>query len=431
MFGRIIVLSITLLLTLPAIAEDDGSLEDKGNSLFNKLMDAAGDALEEKAGEKIDELSGTYKGQIDSLILQERRGNIVIFDVKFSGIKKQDGVFIQREVLYGGETLNVFEDEWVAVDKKSGEMRLSIKFKGATETDDDWGVEDDSEESGAVISDQIRLSLVRESNPDRVFGTLVFDLPKEWTESNEIDQPPATTDEDEAITLAEEEGDADKKPPARVVPGRFIKPGTVMSPVKPTKPLTTKPAVKPEKPTVKPVQVKPATVSIAPIVIKDRYNFFANAAKASWKNGSGQSLPFPGSPKDKRGFVRTLKEGHLHTGNKAVKMIQTHPEWKKRGTIVGTFPLMKFDGAFKFKAVVGFLKGAAQSDGARFGVYIKADGKTRRLAGKTVKPNKYQQLEVDLSRYKGKTCQLILKVDAGRNSAQDWAVWVAPKLEKK
>jgi hypothetical protein len=37
---------------------------------------------------------------------------------------------------------------------------------------------------------------------------------------------------------------------------------------------------------------------------------------------------------------------------------------------------------------------------------------------------------VDLSRWTGKKIALVLRVDAGATSTQDWAVWVKPRLSR-
>jgi hypothetical protein len=318
MLTRMLCIVFSVLFVTALWAKDEPTGSEKGNSLLNKLMEAAGEAVEEQANEKIDELTGTYTGKITSLTLIERRGNAVLFSVQYDGIKRSDGVFVQRETLYGGTVLEGFDEEWVPVVDKQGEMRLAIRFTGSEEVDDDWGIESDTSLE-EVVSDQIRLSLIRESHPDRPFGTLIFDLPKIWTASNDLDQPPSKESEEEAITLAEEEGTG--KP--ALAPGRFLAPGAVL------KPLTTPHAApgqsgeirKPNIP-AHPVNAnrpeKAQRISPQPLMtISDTVDLFALANTADWENGRHQALTFPGTARDKTGFVLTLDEGRLSTGNKA------------------------------------------------------------------------------------------------------------------
>ena len=81
------------------------------------------------------------------------------------------------------------------------------------------------------------------------------------------------------------------------------------------------------------------------------------------------------------------------------------------------------------KTVIGFLQGADESDGARFTVSIKADGQTRRIYAKGLTPKRYENVDIDLSRWAGKVVHIILRVDAGNHSRQDYAVWVKPRLD--
>jgi hypothetical protein len=83
-----------------------------------------------------------------------------------------------------------------------------------------------------------------------------------------------------------------------------------------------------------------------------------------------------------------------------------------------------------FKTVVGFLQGAGASDGATFTVQVYENGRYQRVFRRTFRPDRYVNVDVDLSRWAGKKINLILRVDSGATSTQDWAVWVKPRLSR-
>ncbi len=403
-------------------------------NLFDKLVDAAEEAIEEKAGDKIDDLTGKYKGKISELVLIERRGNIVVFDVKFDGIKSTDGIAISRETLSGGEIVAGFADAPISVSEKKGTMRLAIKYKAGTEDeedDDGWGSDDEDEDSaGEVVSDQIRLSLVRDSNPEKPFGALVFDMSKVWTSSNELDQPPAA--DDDSITLADDSSDSgndsNNNESTNKKPAPFIKPGAVLRPVQ-VKPMLVKPAqVKPKK--VRTRRREHSRASI--IVVNKSYDLYANALKADWKGSKGKASINP-KKNDRNGFIRVLPKGKLSTGNAANNLLNTYPEMRRNGQIRGDYPVMKLGSNIHFKTVIGFLHGAKSKDGVSFYVYIEEQdvkkNRMKKVLSKKLMPNKYENIDIDLSQYAGKKIKVIMRTAAGRDFTHDFAVWVAPRLE--
>lgn len=159
------------------------------------------------------------------------------------------------------------------------------------------------------------------------------------------------------------------------------------------------------------------------------YDFYAEGGKASWRSGAG-SLPFPGRANDNRGFVRQVAKGSLHTGNAAIEMLQTHPRWTKNGWIAGLYRDLVPASNVRFKSVVGFLKGAGASDGATFTVLVYEKGRYYRVFRERVTPDRYVNVDVDLNRWAGQKIALVLRVDAGATSTQDWAVWVKPRLTR-
>jgi hypothetical protein len=291
-----------------------------------------------------------------------------------------------------------------------------------TQTDSGWGtVETETE------SDQIQLFLVRETHPDRRFGHITYDLPKVWTESDEPDEPPSDTEE--AIELAEDETleSTEGTSPGPLVGAAqkpYVTPGTVLAPSQKSVTLATKTA---------PVstQTVHATKAIAAPAVQS-YDFYSAANHAVWFSGAGK-LPCPGKSNDRRGFVRLIERGTLHPDRNAINLLETHPQWTANGWIEGRYPALVLDKGVRFRAVGGFLKGAAASKGVTFKVILKETERRNEvvLVHKKVLPGQRIRLRsVDLTPWSGKKVQFVLRVEAGPGSAQDWAVWVKPRLIK-
>ncbi len=394
------------------VDKEDTGKSDSGGSFFNKLMEAAGGALGSKVEEEIDRLSGNYDGKITDIVLIERLGNKLVFDAHYEGIKRSDGVSISKEVMYQGTVLSGFKSTPTSVSGKGGKVRLAIKFKGGEE-DDGWGVEGEDDVGDEVYSDQIRLSLVREKNPDKPFGALAFDLDKLWTDSDEPDQP----FDDEAMELEEDSGkDGTIKP----MPGVFVKPGVVIKPA-PLKSSNLKPVV------AKPVLVKPKGILV---VVNNNYDIYSNVEKLKWSTGS-ESDEKVGIGARVRNNIRKIEKAKLSTGNNATKLIYTHPAPNRDGFAEGKLSNIKLVKKTHFKSAVGFIGNSQKSDGAIFSVYlIDSNGKrVSRKFRKRVNPNKYEYIDFDLSSYKGKVVTIVMRVDGGANSSHDSSVWIAPRLE--
>jgi hypothetical protein len=413
----------------PEAAQETG----QGKGLLQGLMDVLGSAAKESLQEQVDEWSGTYEGRLGEVSLVERRGNAVVLDVTYEKVKKSDGVYVQGEVLSGGVPVDGFSNALTQVSSRRGRVRLTISREDAVQ--DDWGLS--SGETSSVSTDQIRLFLVRESHPDRPFGSIVYDLPKVWTSSNEPDVVDEPQEEEESIELAE--GESVETPSEVDTATPPVRIGAILTPVQ-VKPIvsaqatTVKPAVSGQvsDSSTQPAANAPAASTMlaqAASIGLTSYDFYAEAGKASWRSGAG-SLPFPGRTNDNRGFVRQVAKGSLHTGNAAIEMLQTHPQWTKGGWIAGLYRDLVPASNVRFKSVVGFLKGAGASDGATFTVLVYEKGRYYRVFRERVTPDRYVNVDVDLNRWAGQKIALVLRVDAGATSTRDWAVWVKPRLAR-
>jgi|LGVF01.1.fsa_nt_gb hypothetical protein len=417
---------------------------DEGGGLLQGVMDALGAAAKDSLQEQVDEWSGTYEGRLGEVQLVERRGNALTLDVTYDKVKRSDGVYVQGEVLSGGAPIEGFSNTLTKVSHKRGRVRLTITRSDSGQ--DEWGIS-----TTEVDSDQIKLFLVRETHEDRPFGSIVYDLPKTWNSSSDIETPETAPADEAVIELAEEPEDGAAPP----VVTRPVLVGTVLTPVS-VRPSTSATIVKPNpsssispaassggKPSTSASRVGAPTPPTSPqhmpvsrtqiasvqVITVDTYDFYGQAAKAQWRSGAGV-LPCPGSASDARGFVRTLPKGTLHAGNAAIQLLQTHPQWIDRGYIAGFYPSMVLASQVHFKTVIGFLKGASNSDGATFTVQVYENGRYQRVFRRNLGPGRYASVDVDLSRWAGKKINLIMRVDAGNNSTQDWAVWVKPRLTR-
>lgn len=154
----------------------------------------------------------------------------------------------------------------------------------------------------------------------------------------------------------------------------------------------------------------------------------AETKKAQWTNGSAR-LPFPGKTNDSLGWVRYLENVELEDKVVYSKVIETHPELQeKKGLLVGLYHVGKLPENAVFKAKVGFLKGADQTDGVRIKVFA-----TREPAYYVSKTCYYDgnldDLILPLDRYTGKDLQLVLKVFSLDSYSQDNVIWVDPRIE--
>jgi hypothetical protein len=154
----------------------------------------------------------------------------------------------------------------------------------------------------------------------------------------------------------------------------------------------------------------------------------AETEKAGWSNYNSP-LRFPGEENDPKGFARYQENVELENKTVYSKVLVTHPQWKdKIGMIAGIFHVVNLPKNATFKAKVGFLKGASQTDGVKFRVFCVDDPpyydeKISHYDGDL------DDLILPLDRFAGKDTQIVLKVFALDSYHQDWAVWVNPRIE--
>ncbi len=422
-FVNLLVIIVTLLLSIPAVAQqpadnsgNGGSAANtQGNTFFNNLLNTVGAVLNEKLQDEFDRWLGKYEGKIEQVRLIEQTPDSIVLEVTYRGIKQQDGVSARGEVLRGGMVLPGFSSTLGQVQGKSGIARLTITRTAGS----GW----DASAPATETSDQIRLYLVRSDYPDRHFGELVYDFPKTWGE--DAYGVEAGSENGEAIELGDDTGQ-ENQPATTITP--VIRPGTILLPS------TVKPAQTGNTGSQAPVSVQQPKIPANTVVSQvTSYDLFQNASKARWRS-SRSTLTYPGNPNDSRGFARGIARGRVtNRGMTALNILETHPAWSDNGWIEGRYPALLLGPRVHFLATASFLQGATGSNGAIFKVYVYSpnDNKMRRVFARRVNPSDTRHIDVDLSRWAGKSVELILRVDAGGNSARDWAVWIKPRLEQK
>jgi hypothetical protein len=169
----------------------------------------------------------------------------------------------------------------------------------------------------------------------------------------------------------------------------------------------------------------------------------SSGGEARWESGQlvddhamqeTEVLPWMGDPGDSRGFVRVVDET-LEDGSDR-RVLQMHPKWVSNGTIKGWFPFAELPPNAQFRAGVGFLKGASNTDGVTFQVFAHHYERPNRRVWQRVSylrkgyTGEIEEITADLSHLAGQEAAIELRVDAGDSAGQDWAVWVDPTIRR-
>lgn len=178
------------------------------------------------------------------------------------------------------------------------------------------------------------------------------------------------------------------------------------------------------------------TLAIDPVISVLKFDFHARAPEAQWVGGDGTGsstvLTFGGPDSDANGFVMYRNGFLLEDGSRPEKVLQTHPKWVENGVISGRYPPYTVQSGDRFVTKVGFL---ARSDGSCgvgnviYQVNYREGATLYPLASWGETCNGYlASSSIDLSALAGRTVEFVLVVLANGSSAQDWAVWVSPRI---
>lgn len=167
------------------------------------------------------------------------------------------------------------------------------------------------------------------------------------------------------------------------------------------------------------------------------FDLYTRAPEAQWigapPSGAGVVLTFGGPDTDTNGFVMYRPNYKVEDGSTPARVLETHPMWVDDGIISGLYPPYTVSAGDRLKTRLGFL---AKADGTcgvgnvKFQINYKEAGTLHPLGEWTKACNgTLITVEIDLSSLVGHTVQFALVVMANGSSAQDWAVWINPRVE--
>jgi len=162
------------------------------------------------------------------------------------------------------------------------------------------------------------------------------------------------------------------------------------------------------------------------------YDILEKAPGADWYNWSREHGLWNVGLNDPRGFACYRTNIELEDGNTYSKVLETHPEWKDFTYIYGMYSdIIEIPEGARFKAEVGFIKGATGTDGVVFQVSFFEPLIEHSIVGSGLQTydGVLKSLDVSLSSLAGKKGVIFLGVYTSASSAQDWAVWVNPRIE--
>lgn len=169
-------------------------------------------------------------------------------------------------------------------------------------------------------------------------------------------------------------------------------------------------------------------VDIKVAVVSSGYDLHSQAPAAEWVSGAGV-LTFGGPDTDNDGFVMYRNGATLEDGSTNSKTLEMHPQWVDNGVITGLYPSYTVVAGEHFKATIGFLGPCGVGD-VKFQLNYKESGTLNPLDDWTdTCDGALKNVNVDLNSIAGKNVQFALAILANGSSAQDWAVWIRPRVE--
>lgn len=167
------------------------------------------------------------------------------------------------------------------------------------------------------------------------------------------------------------------------------------------------------------------------------FDLYTRAPEAQWEGsppgGPTVTLTFGGPDTNTNGFVMYRPNYKVEDGSTPARVLETHPMWVDDGIISGLYSSYTVSAGDRLKTRLGFL---AKSDGTcgvgnvKFQINYKESGSLHPLGEWTKSCNgSLITVDLDLSSLAGHTVQFVLAVMANGSAAQDWAVWINPRVE--
>ena len=168
------------------------------------------------------------------------------------------------------------------------------------------------------------------------------------------------------------------------------------------------------------------------------YDFITRAKDAEWVTGVGSdpgaSIEFGGDDNDPNGVAKIKDQVKLETGRTSGKILLTVPKHESNGYIQGAFPAYTVQQGDRFKGTLGFMipegTDACGSGKVNFQLAYLDDGALKLIeTWEKACDGSLLPVDISLSGLKGQETQFVLRVKAGGNFADEWAIWNSIRIE--
>lgn len=149
----------------------------------------------------------------------------------------------------------------------------------------------------------------------------------------------------------------------------------------------------------------------------------------AWSNRTG-ALPCPGESGSAEGWVKREARPTLESGAVDDEPgLQVHPQKVNNGYLRGVYPEITYTSDAFFRSIIGCY-GSANCN-VRFKLNAIVDGGSELNLGtwQEVQDGQFRRIELDVSQYKNRRISFILIVEAVDQSADNTALWFAPRIE--
>ena len=173
-------------------------------------------------------------------------------------------------------------------------------------------------------------------------------------------------------------------------------------------------------------------VDIQVAVVSSGFDLHTRAPDANWVGGAG-TVTFGGPDTDTRGFAMYRNNQRLEDGSSPAKVLEVHPQMINDGSMTGLYPAYTVVSGEHFRARIGFLSkadGTCGTGNAKFQLNYKEVSGTFSSLGEWTETcdGAMREIDVNLNSLAGKNVQFVLAVLANGTAAEDWAVWVSPRV---
>ncbi len=160
------------------------------------------------------------------------------------------------------------------------------------------------------------------------------------------------------------------------------------------------------------------------------YQFAENACQAGWESEVEEDIPCPSEEDFDEGYIQKIEYADLEDGNTYEEpAILTYPNAGRGGYMVGRYPDLVIEEGDHFRAFIGCQAGAESCD-VRYTlrVIVTGEGFDNLGSWREVYDGQVYPIDVDLSDYAGMEVEIVLSTIAADDTAENYALWVHPRL---